>query len=195
MQPKRQGWSAKPLKSAPHWLRHAHASHALDHGAPIHLVQATLGHSSVATTSLYLHARPGDSSARFLSTETFLHKSGGSALPSERPGVMDVMTAAPAAKGDHTEMKHFTIDAENKITAHCPLARKPARSAHRHSQPRSSLPTRSATTASGWSGFGTACLESYRLRSSRTERSPPRGFGKPFQGLGGPGARTRFRTP
>src|SRR5712691_10603131 len=47
---------------SPHWLRHAHASHALDHGAPIHLVQATLGHSSVATTSRYLHARPGDSS-------------------------------------------------------------------------------------------------------------------------------------
>ena len=51
---------------SPHFLRHAHASHALDHGAPIHLVQATLGHSSVATTSAYLHARPGDSSARFL---------------------------------------------------------------------------------------------------------------------------------
>lgn len=51
---------------SPHWLRHAHASHALDHGAPIHLVQATLGHSSVATTSNYLHARPDDSSARFL---------------------------------------------------------------------------------------------------------------------------------
>jgi len=49
-----------------HWLRHAHASHALDHGAPIHLVQATLGHRSVATTSRYLHARPGDSSARFI---------------------------------------------------------------------------------------------------------------------------------
>jgi integrase/recombinase XerD len=27
-----------------HWLRHAHASHALDRGAPLHLVQATLGH-------------------------------------------------------------------------------------------------------------------------------------------------------
>jgi integrase/recombinase XerD len=51
---------------SPHWLRHAHASHALDHGAPLHLVQATLGHSSIATTSGYLHARPGDSSARFL---------------------------------------------------------------------------------------------------------------------------------
>lgn len=49
-----------------HWLRHAHASHALDRGAPIHLVQATLGHRSVATTSRYLHARPGESSAVYL---------------------------------------------------------------------------------------------------------------------------------
>lgn len=49
-----------------HWLRHAHASHALDRGAPIHLVQATLGHASVATTGRYLHARPSESSARFL---------------------------------------------------------------------------------------------------------------------------------
>jgi site-specific recombinase XerD len=51
---------------SPHWLRHAHASHALDRGAPIHLVQATLGHSSVATTGRYLHARPTDSTARYL---------------------------------------------------------------------------------------------------------------------------------
>jgi integrase/recombinase XerD len=52
---------------SPHWLRHAHATHALEHGhAPIHLVQATLGHASVATTSKYLHARPTDSSARSL---------------------------------------------------------------------------------------------------------------------------------
>ena len=54
------------LAVSPHWLRHAHASHALDHGAPIHLVQATLGHASVATTGRYLHARPSDSSARYL---------------------------------------------------------------------------------------------------------------------------------
>ena len=49
-----------------HWLRHAHASHSLDRGAPIHLVQATLGHASVATTGRYTHARPSDSSARYL---------------------------------------------------------------------------------------------------------------------------------
>lgn len=53
-------------KVSPHWLRHAHASHSLERGAPIHLVQATLGHSSVATTSRYLHARPSDSSALYL---------------------------------------------------------------------------------------------------------------------------------
>lgn len=52
---------------SPHWLRHAHASHALERGAPIHLVQQTLGHASVATTGRYLHAKPSDSSARFLS--------------------------------------------------------------------------------------------------------------------------------
>jgi len=49
-----------------HWLRHAHASHALDRGAPIHLVQVTLGHASVATTGRYLHARPSDSSSNYL---------------------------------------------------------------------------------------------------------------------------------
>lgn len=53
-------------KVSPHWLRHAHASHALDRGAPLHLVQATLGHSSIATTGKYLHARPQQSSGRFL---------------------------------------------------------------------------------------------------------------------------------
>ena len=51
---------------SPHWLRHAHASHSLDRSAPIHLVQATLGHASVATTGRYLHARPQDSSSQYL---------------------------------------------------------------------------------------------------------------------------------
>src|SRR3954452_8159586 len=53
------------LPVSPHWLRHAHASHALDRGAPIHLVQASLGHASITTTGRYLHARPKESSSRF----------------------------------------------------------------------------------------------------------------------------------
>jgi site-specific recombinase XerD len=55
-----------PKKVSPHWLRHAHASHALDRNAPIHLVQATLGHASVSTTGRYLHARPTESSSLYL---------------------------------------------------------------------------------------------------------------------------------
>lgn len=51
---------------SPHWLRHAHVSHALDRGAPIHLVSATVGHGSIATTGAYAHARPNDSSALYL---------------------------------------------------------------------------------------------------------------------------------
>jgi integrase/recombinase XerD len=54
------------LEMSPHWLRHSHASHALDNGAPIHLVQQGLGHENVSTTSLYLHARPNDGASRFL---------------------------------------------------------------------------------------------------------------------------------
>ncbi len=54
------------LEASPHWLRHCHASHALDRGASIALVQQTLRHSSVATTSRYLHIRPNESSGDFL---------------------------------------------------------------------------------------------------------------------------------
>ncbi len=53
-------------KISPHWLRHAHASHALDNKAPISLVQQMLGHGSLKTTSIYAHAKPGDSSALYL---------------------------------------------------------------------------------------------------------------------------------
>lgn len=55
-----------PPETSAHWLRHCHASHSLDRGAPIHLVQNTIGHASVATTGRYLHARPNDSSSKYL---------------------------------------------------------------------------------------------------------------------------------
>lgn len=64
---KASGVETDTRKVSPHWLRHAHASHSIERGAPIHLVAATLGHSSISTTSKYLHARPGESSSRFLS--------------------------------------------------------------------------------------------------------------------------------
>ena len=53
-------------KVSPHWFRHSHASHALENGCPIHLVQKQLNHSSISTTGKYLHARPTESSGKYL---------------------------------------------------------------------------------------------------------------------------------
>ena len=57
---------------SPHWLRHAHGSHAIDRGASLPEVQATLGHDNIATTSGYLHARPDSSSGLKLDPGVFL---------------------------------------------------------------------------------------------------------------------------
>jgi site-specific recombinase XerD len=43
-------------RASPHWLRHSHASHALEAGADLTTVRDNLRHASVSTTSLYLHA-------------------------------------------------------------------------------------------------------------------------------------------
>ncbi len=51
---------------SPHWFRHTSAIHALENGADIHIVQSTLGHSSLATTGKYLRSRPLKSNSSYL---------------------------------------------------------------------------------------------------------------------------------
>ncbi len=51
---------------SPHWLRHCHGSHSLDRGCPVHVLQQTLGHASLATTTRYVHAKPSESSCKYL---------------------------------------------------------------------------------------------------------------------------------
>jgi integrase/recombinase XerD len=51
---------------SPHWLRHAHATYSLEHGAPISLVMKDMGHSRMETTARYLHVRPTEGTARTL---------------------------------------------------------------------------------------------------------------------------------
>lgn len=49
-----------------HWLRHAHATAAIERGCELHLLQQSLGHASLAVTSKYLHARPERGSSEFV---------------------------------------------------------------------------------------------------------------------------------
>lgn len=54
------------VEPSPHWLRHTSATHAIEGGAPIHVVQRSLGHESISTTGKYLDIRPKESVGDYL---------------------------------------------------------------------------------------------------------------------------------
>jgi integrase/recombinase XerD len=71
-----------PEKVSPHVLRHAFATHLLEGGADLRVLQTLLGHADIATTQIYTHV----DAARLVALVNARHPLGGVQNSAKEPG-------------------------------------------------------------------------------------------------------------